>query len=159
MKDLYKEKKYLEPLLILEHKIEAPKESVYQAWTNLDMFKKWFCPTGFTIAKAEMTAEPGGYFSVHMKSPEGEIYPTRGEYILLEKPDRIVYKDSWDDDRENNDPVICEIRFNSEGTNTLLRLYSSFKSDKQKQDTFNTEVLAGWKMFLENLNEVLKIKQ
>ena len=156
MKALFKTENYLDPILVLEYTIDADTRSVYKAWTDLEIFKKWFCPTGFTIARAELDAKPGGYFRIHMRSPEGEIYPTKGEYILLDKPHRIVYKDSWDDDRPQNDPTIAEVVFEAVGDKTKLKLYSSFASEKQKDKVLTSGIADGWKMFFENLNKVLK---
>lgn len=156
MKPLYKTENYLEPMLVLDCKIDADCNAVYHAWTDLDLFKKWFCPTGFSIARAEMLLQAGGYFRVHMKSPEGEIYPTKGEYILLEKPHRIVYKDSWDDDRENNEPIVTEIVFEPVGATTLMKIYSSFATAQQKENVLGSGISDGWKMFFDKLNSVLK---
>ena len=155
MNNLFQIKNNLEPELILAFKIDAEKSKVYDAWTQLETFKKWFLPTGFTIAKAELNAVEGGFFRVHMQSPEGEIYPTKGEYILLEKPNRIVYKDSWDDDRANNEAVISEVLFEANGNTTTLKLYASFATEKQKEETLASGIVDGWKMFLNNLNAVL----
>lgn len=152
MKDLYKAPNYLDPFLLLEFVIDADHVSTYEAWTDLEMFQKWFCPTGFSIAKAEMDPKPGGYFRIHMQSPDGDVYPTKGEYILLDKPHRIVYKDSWDDDRQDNEPAIAEIILEPVGTKTNLKLYSSFASEVQKEKTLKQDVASGWKMFLNNLN-------
>lgn len=156
MENVYKTKNYLDPILVLEFDIEADKEQVYKAWTDIELFKQWFCPAGFSIALSEMTAEAGGYFRIHMQSPDGVIYPTKGEYILLEKPNRIVYKDSWDDDRESNEPAIAEIQFESVGGKTKIKLYSSFANEKLKEETLASGVADGWKMFLNNLTTLLK---
>ena len=152
---MYKTENYLEPMLIVDYNLDANCNSVYNAWTDLEILKKWFCPTGFTVAKAEMDLKEGGYFKIHMKSPEGEIYPTKGDYILLDKPNRIVYKDSWDDNRENNAPTIVEITFEPLGHKTLMKLYSSFATEQQKENVLNSGIVEGWNMFFENLNRVL----
>lgn len=155
MKTLFRSANYLEPILFLEYEINANCSSVYHAWTDLDLFRQWFCPTGFSVARAELIPKVDGYFSIHMKSPDGKIYPTRGEYILLDKPHRIVYKDSWDDDRENNEAIIIEVVFEPKGEKTLLKLYSSFVTEKQKENVINSGNTDGWKMFFDNLNRVL----
>lgn len=158
MSELYKTENYLEPTLVLDFDIDADQATVYNSWTDLETFQKWFCPTGFSIAKAELLLKEGGHFTIHMKSPEGEIFPTKGEYLLLQEPERIVYKDSWDDNRENNDPVIAEVRLETAGTKTRIKLYSSFANEKQKEETMKSGIVDGWKMFFENLNTVLKNK-
>jgi uncharacterized protein YndB with AHSA1/START domain len=155
MSELYITENYLEPILVLDFDIDADKTTVYNAWTELETFQKWFIPTGFSIAEAELIPEKNGHFTIHMKSPEGEIYPTKGEYILLEKPDRIVYKDSWDDDRDNNEPTTAEVRFEKVGTKTRIKLYSSFANETQKVETLKSGIIDGWKMFFDNLNTVL----
>lgn len=156
MKNLYKQKSYLEPFLVLEYEIDANCTVVYNAWTNVEIFKKWFCPTGFSVTRIEMVLKAGGYFRVHMKSPEGEIYPSKGEYIILDEPNRIVYKDSWDDDRVNNEPIVNEIIFELQGKKTLMKIYSSFATVQQKESTLSSGIVDGWKMFFGNLNTVLK---
>ena len=156
MNQLFQTPNYLAPILIVTFEFDASQPAVYAAWTDVTIFEKWFCPTGFSVALAEVVPKAGGYFRVHMKSPEGEIYPTKGEYILLEQPNRIVYKDSWDDDRENNQPVIAEVLLESIGAKTRLSLYSSFATEKQKEETLKSGIVDGWKMFFENLNTVLK---
>jgi uncharacterized protein YndB with AHSA1/START domain len=156
MKELFKTDNHLEPILILDYEINANCNSVYHAWTELEVFKKWFCPTGFSIVRAKMDLKVGGYFRIHMKSPKGEIYPTKGEYILLDKPNRLVYRDSWDDNRENNEPIITEIILESLGNKTLMKVYSSFATEKQKENVLSSGITDGWKMFFENLNRVLK---
>jgi uncharacterized protein YndB with AHSA1/START domain len=156
MKELFKTENYLEPELILDYEIDANCNSVYNAWTDLEIFQKWFCPTGFLVVRAEMDLKAGGYFRIHMKSPEGEIYPTKGEYILLDKPNRLVYRDSWDDNRENNEPTIVEIIFETLGNKTLMKIYSSFATEKQMENVLSSGIVDGWKMFFENLNRVLK---
>ncbi|MGO4821243.1 MULTISPECIES: SRPBCC family protein [unclassified Flavobacterium] len=156
MKAQFKTANYLDPILLLEYKIHAKPDIVYDAWTNLEVFQKWFCPTGFSVAIAEMDLKVGGYFRIHMKSPEDQIYPTKGEYLVLEKPNRIVYKDSWDDNRENNEPTVAEIIFEAAADQTVMKLYYSFATKEQKETMLSSGIEQGWKMFLDNLKELLK---
>ena len=156
MTALYKTANYLEPMLLLEYEINTNCNSVYNAWTDINLFQKWFYPTGFSVTRAEMVPNVGGYFKIHMKSLEGAIYPTKGEYLLLDKPNRIVYKDSWDDNREQNEPTIVELIFEPQGEKTVLKLYSSFATEQQKETVLHSGIVDGWKMFFDNLNNVLK---
>lgn len=156
MKELYKTENYIAPELLVEFEMDSDLNSVYSAWTEIETFKKWFCPTGFSIVMAVMKPVNGGFFRVHMKSPEGVIYPTKGEYILMEPPNRIVYKDSWDYERQNNEPITTEITFTEINGKTLMKLYSSFASSEQKNNVLKSGVIDGWKMFLNNLTNTLK---
>lgn len=156
MKTLFKTANYLEPILVLDYEVAASYNAVYMAWTDLELFKKWFYPTGFSVARAEMDLKAGGYFRIHMKSPKGEIYPTKGEYMVLDKPNRLVYKDSWDDNRAKNEPTIVEVIFEPLGKKTIMKLYSSFANEQQKENVLKSGITDGWRMFFDNLNRVLK---
>ncbi len=50
------------------------------------------------------------------------------------------YKDSWHDDREDNNPITTEITFQEDKGNTKLQLYSSFATEKQRESILNSLV-------------------
>ena len=56
---------------------DAAVTSVWQAWVDPDLVKRWWGPTGFTCPLAEMDFRVGGTSLVAMRSPEGnDIYTT-----------------------------------------------------------------------------------
>jgi hypothetical protein len=118
MEILFQTEDYLDPLLIVEYHMKAALKTTYQAWVDLSIFQQWFCPTGFTVAQAELDPKAGGYFKIH-----------------------------GIDNREDNQPTIAEIRFETAGNNTLLKLYSSFATEQQKETALNSDVVDGWRMF------------
>lgn len=71
---------------------DAPRELVWQAWTDPAHFAQWFGEPGSTIPleTASMDVRPGGEWSVVMHVPaEGQI-PFAGVYREVVEPERLV---------------------------------------------------------------------
>lgn len=69
---------------------EAPRELVYQAWTDPTHLAAWWGPAGFSNPVCEVEARVGGKIRIHMQGPDGAIYPMRGVFEELARPGRIV---------------------------------------------------------------------
>lgn len=80
--------------LIITRRIEAPRERVYRAWTQ--RFSEWWGPHGMTTPFYEMDLRPGGVFRTLMLAPDGTEYPTRGIFLEVVPPARIVFTDAFD---------------------------------------------------------------
>jgi uncharacterized protein YndB with AHSA1/START domain len=70
---------------------DAPRELVFEAWTDPEQVVRWFGPNGFTTTVHEMDARPGGIWRFTMHGPDGADYPNRVEFIEVVKPERLVY--------------------------------------------------------------------
>ena len=57
--------------LVLTRLIDAPRATVFRAWTDPDLLKRWFAPRPYTTPVAELDVRPGGASLVVMRSPEG----------------------------------------------------------------------------------------
>ena len=55
----------------------APREPVYEAFTNPKHVEQWLGPTGFTTTTHVMEVREGGMRRYIMHSPEGTDYPNR----------------------------------------------------------------------------------
>jgi uncharacterized protein YndB with AHSA1/START domain len=57
--------------LVLERTLDAPRDLVWQAWTNPEHLKRWFAPRPYQITEVEMELRPGGMFRIRMTGPDG----------------------------------------------------------------------------------------
>ena len=57
--------------LVLERILNAPRELVWEAWTNPEHLKRWFAPQPYEISEVEMDLKPGGIFRIRMVGPDG----------------------------------------------------------------------------------------
>jgi uncharacterized protein YndB with AHSA1/START domain len=74
---------------------DAPRELVFQAWTDADHVAKWFGPAGFEVPResVEIDARAGGLFTLRMVHAESRReFPLRYEIVELVAPELIVLK-------------------------------------------------------------------
>jgi len=79
--------------LTLMRVIDAPRERVFRAWT--EQFSLWWGPHGMTTPFCEMDLRPGGVFRTVMRAPDGKEYPTKGVFLEVVAPERIVFTDAF----------------------------------------------------------------
>lgn len=85
--------------LRLTRVFDAPRDRVFDAWIERDALQRWWGPKGFTNPVCNIDARPGGSIEIHMKGPDGAVYPMRGEYREIAPPERLVFT-SWALNRE-----------------------------------------------------------
>ena len=76
--------------LVLERIIDAPRELVFDAWTDPKQMAKWWGPKYFTNPVCELDARPGGAILIHMRGPDGAVYPMSGQFVEIVPPERLV---------------------------------------------------------------------
>lgn len=80
---------------------DAPREHVWEAWTDPEELAEWWGPSGYTLPHCEIDLEPGGAWHFCMRSPEGEEYWCKSVYREVVEPERLVYVDSFSDEDGN----------------------------------------------------------
>jgi uncharacterized protein YndB with AHSA1/START domain len=73
--------------------IDAPRELIFKVWTT--QFTLWWGPHGMTTPVCEMDLRPGGLFRTVMRAADGTEYPTRGIFLEVSPPSRIVFTDAF----------------------------------------------------------------
>jgi uncharacterized protein YndB with AHSA1/START domain len=82
-----------EQTIVIERELDAPRELVWQVWTDPDEVTKWWGPEHFTTPreKIEFDLKPGGVCRLTMVGPEGEEYPSDGHFGVVEPPERLSF--------------------------------------------------------------------
>ena len=73
---------------------DAPRAVVFRAWTDAGQLAQWWGPKGFTNPVCEIDVRVGGAIRIHMRSPDGNIYPMKGEFREIVPPERLVHGES-----------------------------------------------------------------
>jgi uncharacterized protein YndB with AHSA1/START domain len=98
---------------------DAPRELVFEAWTNPKHLVKWWGPNGFTITTRSIDVRPGGVWRFVMHGPDGRDYENRITYEEIVKPERLVYSHGGGDDVEPVQFQTTVIFENQEGKTKL----------------------------------------
>jgi uncharacterized protein YndB with AHSA1/START domain len=77
--------------IVISRVFDAPRETVWNAWTDPKQVAQWWGPRGFTTTIHEMDVRPGGVWRHTMHGPDGANYPNRHVFLEVVKPERIVY--------------------------------------------------------------------
>jgi uncharacterized protein YndB with AHSA1/START domain len=87
--------------LVIERVLDAPREKVWEAWTNPEEVKKWWGPKDFTAPSIQSDFREGGKYLWAMESPEGQVYWSTGTFHEMVPPERLVVTDSFADEQGN----------------------------------------------------------
>src|SRR5688500_17035285 len=87
--------------IVVTREFDAPRELVWEAWTQPQHVAQWWGPRGFTNTIHEMAVKPGGVWRLTMHGPDGTDYPNKIVFTEVVKPARLVYEHS-DDNPEAN---------------------------------------------------------
>ncbi len=106
--------------------LDAPRDLVWEVWTNPEHIKHWWGPEGFRNTIDKMEVRPGGVWEFTMHGPDGTDYRNVHVYVELVKPERIVL-------RHVNGPkfTLTATFTEEEGGKTRLHLQSLFESEEQ----------------------------
>ena len=142
-----------ERILRIERTFEAPIEKVFDAWTNADVLRRWLHvgPEWETpLAEAELLV--GGRIRIVMRDPEdGAHYGARGEYLLIERPRRLVF--TWTFDHHPDDEQLIELEFSEgEGVTSVVMINSGIGTDERWRDQRR-----GWCGCYDNLERALAV--
>ncbi len=77
--------------VVISRVFDAPRELVWEAWTNPKRVVNWWGPRGFTTKIETMNVKPGGIWKQIMRGPDGTEYPSESIFTEVVKPERIVY--------------------------------------------------------------------
>lgn len=87
--------------LVIERVLDAPREKVWEAWTDPEQFKKWWGPKDFTAPTVEIDLQEGGKYLYCMRSPDGQDVWGTGTYREIVPMERLVFSDSFADENGN----------------------------------------------------------
>jgi uncharacterized protein YndB with AHSA1/START domain len=110
---------------------DAPRELVFEAWTDPKHLAHWWGPNGFTITTHSFDMRPGGIWRFVMHGPDGRDYQNRVTFDEIVKPERLVYRHGGGDDVE---PVQFKqtVIFESLGGRTRITWRGDFTSAAER---------------------------
>lgn len=116
--------------------IDAPRDPVWQAWTDPQHLAQWWGPIGFTTTTSSFDMRPGGVWRFVMHGPDGRDYQNRITFTEVEEPKRIVYRHGGDD----VEPVQFEttVVFEDLGGKTRLVWTNKFPTADQRTEVIKT---------------------
>lgn len=102
--------------IVFSRTFDAPASEVFRAWTDPKLWAKWYAPEPMQVPKVETDPRPGGGYLFVMRDEEGNDYASSGEYIEVDEPRRLVFRDSVTDMPASFTDLINQARGEAPGT-------------------------------------------
>ena len=84
---------------VITRVVDAPRERVWQAWTETERLKRWWGPKGFIVTHCTLDLRPGGLMHYCLRSPDGDDMWGKFVYREIVKPHRLVFLSSFSDEK------------------------------------------------------------
>ena len=111
---------------LIERVFDAPRDLVFDVWTDPKHVAQWWGPNGFTNTVQHMDVRPGGEWRFIMHGPDGVDYPNLIKFVEVVRPERLVYDHSGAADGSADFRGI--VSFAAEGNTTRLTMRTLFPS-------------------------------
>jgi uncharacterized protein YndB with AHSA1/START domain len=110
-------------VLRLERSFAASAVRVFEAWTSVEMLRRWYPPgADWETPFAEVDLRVGGVLRLVLRSPEGEEFGGGGHFREITPPTRLVFTWTWDRPDFGAGMQLVEVDFsdNGDGTTTVV---------------------------------------
>ena len=151
--------------LVVERVFDAPRERVFDAFTQAEHLRHWWGPKMNTVVHMEFEARPGGRIFVSERGPDGTTHHIAGRVREIARPSRLVYGIHFADaDGERvappamtglpptwADDIVTLVELAAEGARTRVRIQtlSGFTAEWAEKARY------GWAESLDKLDAVL----
>lgn len=119
--------------LVVTRTIDALPRIVFEAWTQAELFQRWWVPKSFglTLLSCELDVRAGGTYRLvfsHPAAPEGMAF--HGRYLEVTPPSRLV----WTNDEAGGNGQVTTVTFDERDGQTLLVVQDLYPSKAALDD-------------------------
>ena len=147
------------PAIVFTRIFDAPRELVFKMFADPKHLVQWWGPKGFTCPSCEVDLRVGGAFLLHMRGPDGVIYPCKGTYQEIIVPERIVYKGTADDSHPCGGGLppraLVTFSFAEQERKTKLTIDTRLETHADREAAIKMGFEVGWTQTLERLADHL----
>jgi uncharacterized protein YndB with AHSA1/START domain len=139
--------------LVVTRTFDAPPHLVFKAWSEADLFRRWWVPEGYGISlvACEMDVRTGGKYRLEFGAGEGTM-AFYGKYLDVVPNERIVWTN--DEGEEGEEGAVTTVTFEDRAGKTLLTFQEIYPS-KEALDEAMQGSAAGLPTQLDQLDELL----
>jgi len=136
--------------------LNAPRSRVFKAWTDPKQLAQWWGPDRFTNPVCELDVRAGGAILIHMRAPDGTIYPMTGTFREIVPPERLVFLAVAEDHSGNRHlESLTTVTFEEQGGKTKLTVHAKAVGFSAAAPQMLGGMEAGWTQSLERLAELV----
>jgi uncharacterized protein YndB with AHSA1/START domain len=127
--------------LVVTRTIDGPRDVVFEAWTDAELFRQWWVPQsmGLKLLSCEVDARVGGGYRLTFDIGTDEPMAFFGRYLEVTPPTRLV----WTNEEGDEGTVVTSVTFEDHGAGTRLIIHDRYPS-KEALDAAVASGATGW---------------
>ncbi|MGQ0540356.1 MAG: SRPBCC domain-containing protein [Blastocatellia bacterium] len=148
--------------LVITREFDAPRDLVWQVWTEPKHIEKWFGPEGFNTRVKSMDFRQGGKWEYVMIGPDGAEYPFGGVYLEIEPIEKVVSTNEFGEEYTERNPDISMPKimsvttlFEDHGTTTRVVIKTTHATAEDRKKHEEMGVVAGWNSSFDKMDDYL----
>lgn len=154
--------------LLITHLFDAPRELVFDAWTDPEHLQHWYAPEGCTIAFKLIEVKVGGRFHSVIHDPVHGACWIIGEYREIKAPEKLVFTMELSNEQgipvsatEAGKPeewppaIITTVTFEAVSGKTKLTLHQTVAEAEARK----TGAYQSWFSMFDRLNALLPVNK
>jgi uncharacterized protein YndB with AHSA1/START domain len=137
--------------LVVTRTFDAPRSMVFKAWSEADLFRRWWVPKGapMTLVACDMDVRTGGKYRLEFGFGD-ETMAFYGKYLDVVPDSRIV----WTNDEGEEAGAVTTVTFEDRDGKTLLTFHEIYPTKEALDEAMNGSA-AGLPQQLDQLDELL----
>src|SRR4051794_16328959 len=145
--------------IVISRVISAPRELVFEAFTELRHLSRWWGPEGFTTSTRAFEFRVGGVWDFVMHGPDGTDYQEWISWTAIDAPARIALLHG--ESRDDPNAFESVLRFELEGAVTRIEMHTVFPTRELRDEAVEKyHAVEGGQQTLSNLAAyVIEISQ
>lgn len=126
--------------LIVTRMFNAPPSTVYRAWSQPELFLRWWMPksvSGISLISCDLDVRTGGKYRLEFGTGGSDSMAFYGKYLEVVPNERIV----WTND-EGEEGGVTTVTFDDQGGKTLLTFHEVYPSTEALEEALEGSAAA-----------------
>jgi uncharacterized protein YndB with AHSA1/START domain len=136
--------------IVISRVIDAPRELVFEAFTDVRHLSRWWGPEGFTTTTQSFEFRVGGEWDFVMHGPDGTDYTEWISWTEIAPPERIVLRHG--ESRDDPNAFESVLTFEPDGAATRIEMRAVFPTRELRDEAVEKyHAIEGGEQTLSNL--------
>jgi uncharacterized protein YndB with AHSA1/START domain len=140
--------------LVVTRTFNGPVRLVYEAWTQAELFKRWWLPKSFglTLVSCELDVRVGGSYRLLIRPPNAkEPMAFFGRYLDVVPNARL----SWTNEEAGGAGQVTTVTFEEKGGKTLVVMHDLYPSKEALDEAIASGSTSGTNETFQQLEALL----
>lgn len=142
--------------IVISREFDAPRQKVFEAWTNPKHVKQWYGCDVSTLIACEIDLRVNGAYRYVLRMSDGVECTMQGVYLEIVRPDRLVYTERFISQNFQSNEAFVTVTFVERDGMTRLTSTILYGSAEDRDTHLNSGVEKGAAQTLDRLEQHLR---